>query len=389
MNAAGGTWEAVVLGGGVLGAAAAEILGRRGHRTLLVERFSPGHEHGSSHGDGRIIRYSYPEEVYVEMAGQAYAAWRRLENDADTVLLERTGSLECGPLGCAELADLETSFRRSSIAYQHLDSAAVNRRFAGLRLSDQLEALYQEDGGIVRAGRAVETLWSLLRRQGVATLDGLRVVAIEAVGDLLLLVAEDGRRISTERLLLAAGGWSGQLLAGLGLELPLTVTQEQVAYFPAKGMDHGIGALPTLIDYSDPQPFYALPQIDIAGVKVGWHRSGWPVDPDQRQPTRGRRLRRLASYVEERLPHLEPRPLAVVDCLYTNTPDFHFIIDRHPDLPQVSFACGLSGHGFKFAPVIAEALVAVALDQPPPMSLEMFAADRFGAPQAPARRTGA
>jgi len=383
-----GLYDTIVLGGGVMGAAAAETLGRRGRKAVLLERFEPAHLGGSSHGDGRIIRYSYPEAVYVEMAGHAYRGWERVEKAAGATLVETTGGWDCAQDDSAELAELEASFRRAGIAHERLTAAESGRRFPHFALPEGSEALYQPNGGIVRASRAVATLWELARAAGVEALRGERATAIDADRSRVVVKCESGREFRARSLVLSAGGWARGLLAGLGLELPLVVTEEVVSYYaprsgaPDHRLDHRLGAMPTLIDYhgyeaGEGEIFYALPQIDVPGVKIGWHRGGAEIDPDRPRGAHPENLEKVREFIARRLPHLDPEPIEVVTCLYTNTPDHHFILDQHPDLPNVAVGAGFSGHGFKFAPVVGEILTALVLGEDSPVELETFSLGRF------------
>ena len=380
------TFGAVVVGGGVVGTAAALALARRRERVLLLERFAPGHPHGSSHGDGRIIRFTYGEAIYVEMARRAFGAWAELERAAGETLVETTGSWECGPSLSPRLAELEAILGRCGIPFERWTAAESNRRVPHFRLPAGSAAIYQRDGGVVRADRAVRALRRLAADAGVEIRDGERAAAIEVLADRVRVRSAAGVTWEAGVLVLTAGGWAPELLAQVGLEVPLRITREQVAYFPARAVspvDHRVGAMPTMIDYHDrEQPFYALPQIDVPGVKVGWHHGGAELTAAQLEPERRPALDEanfaaVRAFVERRFPHLDPRPVERLGCLYTNTPDYHFVLDRHPRWPHVVVGTGFSGHGFKFAPVLGEILAALARGETPPVDLETFALARF------------
>jgi glycine/D-amino acid oxidase-like deaminating enzyme len=148
-------------------------------------------------------------------------------------------------------------------------------------------------------------------------------------------------------------------------------------------------SMPIFIDYHSDHPFYGLPIIEIPGVKIGWHHTGPEIDPDQRRPQNERSLAVTGDYVRERFPHLDPRPIKVITCLYTNTPDYHFILDHHPGLPNVVVGAGFSGHGFKFGPVVGRILADLALGERPPLPLEQFAISRLAMPEKLQPRSGA
>lgn len=403
------SFDTLVLGGGIMGSSTAYALAERGQRVALLERFHMGHAWGSSHGDGRIIRTTYPEAVYVKMASLAFAAWRRLEEEGEVDLTFATGGWECGPADCPELADLEASFERFAIPYESWDAVESARHFPQLRLPEGSRALFQKDGGIVRAERAVATLWRLAAARGAVLRPQTRVVRIEPRTSSVTVHTADGDRLQADHLVLACGAWTSTLALDLGLDLPLTVTRERVAYFPRRPggvLDHGLGGLPTVIDFHSAQPFYALPEIDVPGVKVGWHHSGAEVgaeelvdgDRSSNSETAAQSMTaqpiasqdrtidaRQRAFVEERFSELHPEPLRVVPCLYTNTPDRHFLIDRHPQWPQVVLACGFSGHGFKFGPVVGRLTADLVGGVAPPVDLSLFALEGRAEQRVPRR----
>ena len=366
-----------------MGAATAYHLARRGQRVALLERFALGHTRGSSHGDGRIIRFTYAEAEYVQMASLAYDGWAELQVESGTTLTSTTGGWECGPEGSPELADLETSFQRFDIPYERWDAAESARHFPHFRLPEGSVALYQKDGGIVRAEKAVAAFWSQARQHGAALEDGVQVTDIQPQGDSVTVTSTDGRTWHAGSVVLACGGWLGPMAASLGLELPLAVTRERVAYFRPRTdthLDHRVGGMPTVIDYHTPQPFYLLPQIDLPGVKLGWHHSGHDVEAEDGvdDTDHDRHVaENQAAYVGRRLQGLETSPHLVLYCLYTNTPDYHFLLDRHPEHPQVVLAGGFSGHGFKFAPTVGSLVADLVDGSEPPVDLGLFSMKRF------------
>lgn len=383
-------YDTIILGGGIMGAATADALLQRGQRVLLVEQFEPGHTRGSSHGDGRIIRFAYPEPIYVEMAMLAYPAWDTLIARAGEPLMQTTGGWDCGPADSLELHELEANFQHFAIPYERLTAHESNRRFPQFHLDEGSEAIYQSEAGVLFASRAVLALWRLVRAAGATTVTGERVAEVASDGEQVTVTTAVGSQWRAKRLIVTAGGWAKGVLAGLGLDLPLLITQEQVAYFaPQDDLDHRAEVMPVFIDYHPGNPFYGLPQIEIPGVKVGWHHMGQPIDPDHPQPLDPANLEATQRFVGARLPHLSQTPIEQLPCLYTNTPDYHFILDRHPALPNIIIGSGFSGHGFKFGPVIGSILAALALDEPPPLTLDTFSLSRFTAPTPLPRRTGA
>ncbi|MEM6794309.1 MAG: FAD-dependent oxidoreductase [Acidobacteriota bacterium] len=380
-----------MIGGGVIGAAAALYLAagtprRPPRKTLLLEALTPGHERGSSHGDGRILRYTYSEPEYLELARRAEAAWRDLAARARERLLIETGSWECAPAGAQALAEISRGLESAGLPFERLDPEKSARLFPQLRLEEGSEALYQPGGSVIRADAALETLWRLAEAAGVAVETGLRAESIERRGGLLRLEGA-GLAIHARCAVLAAGSWSGPLLAGLGCPLPLDVRRETVVYLtprPGASAQHRAGSMPAILDYHTERPFYALPQLRIPAVKIGWHRAGAAADPETPGEPAG--IEEMGRWAARRLPELEGGPERATTCLYTNTPDYHFALGAMPGTEGLAVAAGFSGHGFKFAPSLGEAAADLACGLEPEIQTGLFALDRFRRPGAAAPR---
>ncbi len=375
-------FDVAVIGGGIVGAATSYTLARSGQHVLLLDQYQPGHTNGSSHGDGRIVRFNYPEAIYVEMARLAYEAWPQLETEAGRTLVQRTGLWECAASDNPILDELERNFQHYNIPYERLTAIQSNRRFPQLKLGENSEAIYQPDGMVAYATLAVQTYWQLAAAHGAQTRSDARVIAIEPLADGRIQLRTADATYTAEKIVLAAGGWAKKLLAALGIDLPLRITQEHIAYFlPAKGSpSHRIGHMPNVIDRHPSPPehiFYALPHTEVAGVKAGFHGTGPEIDPDARPDMDMTRFAPVSQWISQRFPHLSPTPTNALTCLYTITPDEHFILDRHPQHPQIIIGAGFSGHGFKFGPVLGQILAALVQDTTPPLPLETFSLSRF------------
>lgn len=375
----------LVLGGGVVGAAVARALAERGERVLLLERFTAGHTQGSSHGASRIFRFAYPEAIYRELAARALSGWRGLERDSGGSLFQATGNLYCGPLGAPWITTAAASLREGGFEALMLSHREVHARFPRLALPEGFEALFHPDGGVLFADRCLTALWNGARAAGAQSRTHEEILGVEIGDGHVELAAAGGRRYRAERLVVAAGSWSRTLLAQLDCVLPLSITREQVAYVrPKADLRHGLSELPTVVDHESAQPFYALPEVPTEaephpGVKVGQDFGGRPItDPNSLAELDRENLEGVLGWVRRRLPHLEPQAVKVEHCLYTATPDRHFILDHHPSEKRVTIAAGFSGHGFKFGPALGEVLAALALGEEPALDLEMFALSRFG-----------
>jgi sarcosine oxidase len=324
-----------VVGGGVMGAATAWQLQSRGADVVLYEQFGPGHVRGSSHGGSRIFRFAYEVPEYVAMAQRALNGWRRLEAEAGESLLDITGGVDHGPARDIEV--LSASMASMGVPHEVLPGGEAEARFPGMRFDEKV--LVHPDGGRCRADATVAALHRL-----VDTRYDTRVESID--------------ELDADVVVVAAGGWLPTLLPDLGLP-PLTVTCEQVLHFSSRldvmwpsfihRQANGVGV-------------YGL-ETPGEGVKVAEHHVGAVVDPDARTfDVDDAYVARVVAYVEEWFPGLEPTPVFPTTCLYTNTPNEDFLLDRVGNVVIVS-PC--SGHGFKFAPEIGRLAADLAMGAEP------------------------
>jgi sarcosine oxidase len=324
-----------VVGAGVMGAATAWQLQSRGVDVVLYEQLGPGHVRGSSHGGSRIFRFAYDVPEYVAMAKLALDGWRQLEAEAGERLLDITGGVDHGP--ASEIEALSASMQSMDAPHVVLSGEDAAARFPGMRFDERV--LVHPDGGRCRADATVAALQRL-----VDTRYGTRVDRID--------------ELDADVVVVAAGAWLPKLLPDIGLP-PLRITREQVLHFPSRietewpsfihRQANGIGV-------------YGL-ETPGEGVKVALHHVGAEVDPDTRTFEIDDEYRaRVIDYVERWFPGLEPTPVFPATCLYTNTPNEDFLLDRIGDVVIVS-PC--SGHGFKFAPEIGRLAADLAMGEPP------------------------
>jgi sarcosine oxidase len=353
----------IVAGAGTMGSMALWRLARRGASVLGLEQFAPGHDRGSGHGDSRMIRTAYFEgPEYVPLVRAAFPLWRELEAESAAELLTMTGGLMIGRPGGALVTGALRSAREHGLARELLEPAQVAGRFAHHRLAPDEVALWEEGAGVLRPERAIRAAAERARALGAALVTGARVTAIEA-GDGGVTVHAGGAVHRGRHLVVCAGPWLGGLLPGPGL--PLEVERQVMAWFPAPDpAPFAPERFPVFIRERAGRPAgYGLPSLDGATVKVGLHHGGRRADPDalDREVT-GADVAPLAALVEETLRGLVPRPARAAVCMYTNTPDEHFVVGSAPGLPGVTVLGGFSGHGFKFAPVMGEIAADLALE---------------------------
>lgn len=351
----------IVVGLGAMGSSAAMHLATRGVRVLGLEQFTPGHDKGSSHGDSRIIRQAYFEHpAYVPLIQQAYRLWAELEDRAGTHLLTLTGGLLIGPADSATITGGLRSAQRWGLPHEMLDAATIRSRHPTFTPGDELVGLYEQRAGFVVPEEAVRAQIRVAARDGATLRFGERVVSWEPTGT--------GVRVSTEtetftagHLVLAAGAWAPRLL---GRPTPLAVERQVMHWYePAGGTKpFAVGHHPVFVwEDSDGDQIYGFPALrGETDVKVTFFRRIVPTDPDHVDRTvHAAEIDELTHALEHKIPSLTRHSRAAT-CLYTLTPDHHFVVGPHPHRPHVTVAAGFSGHGFKFAPVIGHALADLA-----------------------------
>lgn len=374
----GTTYDAIVIGTGGVGSAALFHLARRGVRALGIDRFPPGHDRGSSHGRTRLFRQAYYEHPdYVPLSRRAYALWADLEAARDDKLFYRSGLLEVGPADGHLIPGVLESARRHELNIEELMSDDVARRFPGFVVPDGCRAVFEQDAGFLLVERCVLAHLEEAQKLG-ATLHTGETVTRWVAGADGVTVETTTATYRAARLIIAAGAWSGGVLGEL--DARLRVVRKHQHWFATDDdryrLEHGCPAC----FYEVPAGyFYGMPAYDDHGVKLAEHSGGDDVfdplaldrDPDVED------RRRIESFLGAHLPGVSTREIAHAVCMYTLTADEHFILDRHPRSPLVVFAAGLSGHGFKFTPVLGEALVEMALDGTAKQPIGFLALERL------------
>jgi sarcosine oxidase len=372
--------QVIVVGGGVIGCATAYALACRGVPVTVVERFAVGHDRGSSHGPSRIIRLTYESTDYIALARASLAAWTALADASGERLVVPCGGVDFGPPDALYMAEMRASMTLAGVPFEEVDGAQIAGRYPQLSPPEGATGFFQADYAMLAADRCVAALASAARAAGAAFREDERVLALEPDGTGVTVTTDRGA-LHGSAAVLAAGSWVGPLLAGVGLPLPLTVLREQLAFFePEDPARFQPGVFPLVIQrfpnttmLGSMFPILGTP----AGVKLMIDRIGPAIDPDE--PPHGTDeaiQKRLLETTFRSLRGLTGRVNAIVQCRYTMTPDEHFILDRHPEHPQIIVASACSGHGFKFAPVIGDVLADLATTGTTCHDITRFRVDR-------------
>jgi monomeric sarcosine oxidase len=373
------TFDVIVIGAGAVGSAAAYFAARSGQHVLLLEQFEIDHQNGSSYGASRIIRYAYDHPVYVELAKSTFPLWAALEAESGETLYTQTGGIDFGRVDQPTLRGMIDSLAACNIPHEVLEPDEAHQRFPQFRFDDDMKVLYQGDAGVLRASLCVRTHVRLAQQHGAVVRDQSPVTRIEIKSDSVEIQA-GGEIFSAAALIVVPGPWG--IFASIGLDLPLTPVKTHEAYFdsqPAERYDttsFPIFIAHTLENYGF-MP-YGLPGVDGSGLKVGLH--GGPPIADMNAVDRTPSpdvIEKAQTFIKRHIPGgSAPLKYARV-CLYTMTPDEHFIIDRHPAHDHVAISASCSGHAFKFSNIIGQILTDLVCNGTTQHDIGLFSLSRF------------
>jgi sarcosine oxidase len=354
-------YDVIVIGIGSMGSSTAFHLADRGYRVLGLDQFNIGHDLGSAHGVNRIIRLAYAEgPAYVPLLRRAYELWRRLEHLTGERLLIITGGIDAGPADGTIVQGSLRSCREHGLKHEELTSKELRRRFPGFRLPEEMAAVYQPDGGFVLSERAVIAYVAAAQAQH-AEIHGRETVRHWEVEGNQVVVKTEKDTYTASKLVITAGPWAAKLLPELRRRR-LAAPERQVLIWtqPLRPELFFTGAFPVFNmeahEGTGLNRYYGFPSYGTPGFKLGkYHHLREQVDPDRMdRECHPEDESVLREAIRLYFPDADGPTMAMKTCLFTNSYDEHFVLDVHPDFPQVSIAAGFSGHGFKFASVVGE-----------------------------------
>lgn len=358
------THDVVVAGLGGMGSAVLAQCALRGARALGIEQFDAVHNLGASAGRTRIIRKAYYEDpAYVPMLLRAYELWRELERRTGRELLSLVGLLMAGSEHSEVVTGSVRAAKTYDLAVEYLDAAHMRKRYPQLTVRDGEVGVFEREAGAVFPERAIRAHLDLARDHGAQTRFRTSMRAWESAAHGVAIDLSDGTRVHARSLVLALGPWFARAMAeaGVALEVQRNV---QVWFTPASGT-YAAGAFPAFLIERDslPAPLYGFPDFGD-GVKAALHGFGEDTSPADlhREIDRSRDVEPVARALEGWMPGAAMRYREGKACMYSLTPDRHFVIDRHPRDARVVLCGGFSGHGFKFASAIGEIAAQLAID---------------------------
>lgn len=376
------TYDAIVIGAGAMGSAAAYYLSKRGLRVLLLEQFEIDHRKGSSYGYSRIIRYSYDYPEYVELMKDTFPLWFALENELGEKLYHRTGGISFGPADDSSLQATIKAVENGGIDYELLSIADAQERFPQFRFASDFKVLYQPDSGFISASKAVRGHVKLARRLGAAVKEGAPVDQIQVNSNSVNLSVA-GDRYSAAHLIVTAGSWAKHLLKETGIDLPLTTLRCQLNFMsPADWRPYEPEGCPVWgahVSKRFRETVYGIPSHAGSGFKVAFHGGAAVRHPAEiNYAPDAENVEALRPFMQAHIPGIAQSPVKESRiCLYTQTPDEHFIVDAHPTHQHIAIGAGFSGHGFKFSTMIGKMLADIALDGATSHNDRLFKISRF------------
>jgi sarcosine oxidase len=385
-------FDTIVVGLGAMGSAAVYQLAKRGNKVLGLDRFSPPHDNGSSHGESRIIRQAIGEgEEYVPLVLRSYELWREIENKTGTDLLTITGGLtlesqnsEAALHGRRDFLDQAIRCaEKFNIRHEILETADIKKRYPQFAVTDE-RAYFEYETGFLRLELCIEAQLHLARKHGAVVQTDELVLSIESSGGSEVTVKTSRGVYHAEKAIITAGPWISRFLPPAYAHLFkvsrqvmywFDITEDCRSTFAAPGFPIFIWIFAEGGEFG----FYGFPTLDGKTIKIATEQFTAITDPDhvQRTVTREEEQSMYRDYVQGRLPGISDRCGAAASCLYTTTPDSNFAIDVHPDNDRIIFASPCSGHGFKHSAAIGEALAEQVIDGKSKIDISSFSLKRF------------
>ena len=374
------TFDVIVIGLGAHGSSALYHLAKTGQKVLGIDRYTPPHEQGSSHGQSRIIRQAYHENpVYVPFVKAAYALWDAIERETGEKLLIETGGLLLGAKDSTVVTGARVSADKHAIEYDYLDAKEVRRRFPAFRPAGDTVAVWEKKAGILFPEECIRTHLKGAMANGASLHCDETVLAINPqAGRRVVEVTTSQGKYAAEKVIVSAGAWVGALLPEL--RLPLAIERQVVCWFAdkANGGQLSPSGMPIYIwEYEAGKMFYGFPDVG-EGIKIGFHHAGRRILADELKPDASAGEIDALKGIAGRYLAIDPEFRRFSVCMYTNTPDEDFILDVYPGCERIFVASPCSGHGFKFSSVIGKILSEWACDRPVGFDLAPFSIARWG-----------
>lgn len=350
-------YDCAVIGLGGFGSVSAFHLARAGASVLGLEQFDNAHDQGSSHGETRIIRKAYFEHPdYVPLLERSYELVEELEHLSNSKLYEECGLMVSGPSSGEVIRGIKLANELHQVPIEPIAVEEVSTRFPGFRIPLDFETIFEKQAGYLKVEKCVQAHWTLAEQHGATLIPDSEVTSWQATSEGFSIQTKDGEH-HARKMVITAGAWSAKLLKDIGV--PLRVVRKVLTWHPVRSQVYSVQEGGSAFFFEMPEgQFYGFPSIDGQSVKLAEHTGGTeidsPADLDRRLLSEDERP--LTRFIDEVMPELQTNTAKHAVCMYTMTPDAHFLVDEHPDFAGLYLGAGFSGHGFKFTPVLGEAL---------------------------------
>jgi sarcosine oxidase len=380
------SFDIIVIGVGSMGSSTCYFLAQRGYKVLGLEQFDIPHEQGSHAGQSRIIRKAYFEHPsYVPLLNRAYENWKNLEAETGTKIYYRTGLVYFGNPDHEMMKGVKQSASLYNIPLESLNASSASKRFPQFKIPASFETLFEPDAGLLPPEKAVLLYTEQAVKKGAAIHTKEKVVEWKKDGNEIVVIT-DKNTYRCAKLVITAGAWAGKIIPGLAVKI--NVTRQFIAWIkPKKENDFILNNFPCWMIADDEKPgaYYGFPILPVAsfgephGLKLAYHHPGIITDPDNvNRETMPGDIENLEYFLDKYFPGTFESVLSTKTCLYANTPDENFIIDKLPGYEEnVVIACGFSGHGFKFVSVVGEILADLATESTTKQAIDFLSSKRF------------
>ena len=372
------TCDVAVIGTGGVGSAALYHLAKSGAKVVGLDRFTPPHAHGSSHGQTRVIRLAYFEHPdYVPLLRRAYQAWNQLETATNRQLYFPTGALQIGSEQGVVGQGIRHSAELHHLAVDSLSHEEILQAYPGVVPPEDHVGMLERDAGYLLVSECIDTYLQLAKAHG-AQLKTETAVQSWTFRDGQFDLQTDAELIHAKQVVVCGGAWAAQLMTDL--KVPLQILRKHLYWYENdfEGYRHDSN-FPVFLFETAAGIYYGFPQIDDYGVKLARHDAGQPIKTpaDHSQDEDFDDRQQVESFVKSCLPRLSTRLTRQAACMYTMTPDENFLLGTHPEHEGLHFAAGLSGHGFKFASALGQILSELAIDGQTTSPIEFLSPARF------------
>lgn len=377
-------YDVIIIGAGSMGMATGYYLAKHGVHVLLIDAFDPPHDQGSHFGETRIIRHAYGEgREYVPLALRAQELWNELEKKSYLKIFSQVGAMGFGAKGRSPfINEAIGNGYDHNLNIDYFTGSELKQQYPGLKIPNNFHGFFEPHSGLLYSEICIQAYRELASHFGAQMSFNNPVKNIKAHADIVEIEAENDTFIA-HKLIISSGAWTNELTTKLGLTLPLVPSRQPVAWFEADETLFNMNAFPVFMvelpEDEDSAIYYGFPSIDNSGLKIGRHDFENPTQPH----TMNRRFgflendeAHLRKFLNKYMPNASGELKKGVICMYTRTPDGHFIIDNHPVHEHVFIAAGFSGHGFKFASVVGEILSQLAISGQTDYDISLFQINR-------------